>query len=205
VCGRGPLNQTSKSNIFIFYSPPYPPLSFPSPSSSPHDATTPRRPTPSTLAPRASALARRQSREVAVSRPRRDLAGDLPRPLPATSPPPHTPRTAEVGPGRAPLSSTTRRDGGGHGGSRRRTARPGSGGWRGAGSASPLSSPLSLARARWIAVLQCTAKIQAGFQITSAVEQDWIRSVQVGFQVTSADSLLKIAQPSARNVHLLDL
>jgi len=24
VCGRGPLNQTSKSNIFIFYSPPLP-------------------------------------------------------------------------------------------------------------------------------------------------------------------------------------
>jgi len=154
VCGRGPLNQTSKSNIFIFYSHTLPSPS-PPPSSSPHEtwapgarriqaalarsgagrpppptATTPRRPTPSTLAPRASALAPQPSpaAKVAKSLPpdlaatspaTSPLAGDLPWPPPATSPPPHTPRTAEVGPGRAPSSSTTRRDGDERGGSRR--------------------------------------------------------------------------------------
>ena len=149
MCGRGHLNQTSKSNIFIFYSHTLPSRS-PPPSSSPHETVAGRPPPPSRLGPPPSPLSPRpppksQSLRLPTSPATSPLAGDLTWPPPATSPPPHTPRTAEVGLGRAPPSSTTRRDGGGRGGSRRRTARPGSGGRRGAGSASPLSSPLSLA------------------------------------------------------------
>jgi len=78
VCGRGPLNQTSKSNIFIFYSPPYPPLSFPSPVVIPArcDDALPADP----LHPRASGLRPRpppksRSRRLPTSpRPRQRLA-----------------------------------------------------------------------------------------------------------------------------------
>jgi len=177
---------TSKSNIFIFYSHTLPSPS-PPPSSSPHEtraagarriqaalarsgagrpppptATTPRRPTPSTLAPRASALAPQPSpaAKVAKSPPpylagdfasRRRLALAFARYL-ASSAHPANRR------GRTWAGSLVVDNAAGRRRTWRLTARPGSGGRRGAGSASPLSSPLSLARARWIAVLQCTTQ-----------------------------------------------
>jgi len=181
VCGRGPLNQTSKSNIFIFYSPPYPPLSFPSPVVIPaRDAGSLRSPNPgstrqirrrptssahrddaspadplhpraSGLRPRPSALTCRQSHEVAASRPRRRLASASASYL-ASSAHPANRR------GRTWAGSLVVDNAAGRRRTWRLTARPGSGGRRGAGSASPLSSPLSLAHARWIAVLLCTAQ-----------------------------------------------